>query len=821
MRLKCPETNIASRNTSYTNLAMIGIMTQQITAEFNADTGNFVLLVDGKILVNTLTPALFYADDWIGEATGNITYKSGSCETHQDFEGNPAFFGTYEQVSKVFSVQSEGDSFEITVNAIIFPEQQFVYFYAVINGASAKFDKLAGYIDIGVPEITTSYRYFHGSDVVEPATLKAGEANGMDFFNTFQHAFHDSGVSGTFPTNDRLRITYLLSCLDSGVSVGYVPVNRFGQRTLIRCCELLGLPVGLKFVSGTFLKAGNYDKMAGGMLAIGDDPVLLSKRIFELYMQLVHRPHALRWFKEYPEMFEYLGFCTWNTFYRNVTYAKMEELCEKNFTETSGSTRFKYLILDDGWQSTNEFPLDQINSIGKNFHGNNYLEDIKANFKFPQGLEPLNRLLKQRYGFKWWGVWHAIGGYWQGIDAGKMMMYPAIFNEHLNTPDPDDFRGYKFWVDYYKYMRQAGVDMVKIDNQSSLGRCFDGVYPLDDAIEKYYLMMQGAAASQNIAILNCMAQASDCKIHWTKSNVARVSGDFGPGNFRSMKAQVRQGVFQPLFFAQFCWPDHDMVQTFGPTDPLILLHMVSGGPIYIADDMGLTNGKVCEKMSFADGKLPRLDTPSMPTVDVIFADTDKGAASKAWSYHDLDGWGRVYYYYIANAQATDEPVDATVGLDDMGAARFAPTIETGKMPAEPWPSAYVIADISELPAPASALVQELGVDERSPLVSLENWEARYFCISPLHNGISVLGIDEVWNGTKAIASARWIDWENLVIVPAYAGTLRVYTKSDIEITVTSPSCEQASTPEIERSLASGGKIVKVPIATEPVILHLS
>ncbi|HME56292.1 MAG TPA: Sip1-related alpha-galactosidase [Candidatus Lokiarchaeia archaeon] len=796
--------------------------TPRIMVSFDAETGSFTLLVDGKVLVNTLTLALFYADDWIGEATGNIVYKSGSCETRQDFEGNPAFFGTYELVSKVFSVESDGDSFEIVVNAVIFPEQCFVYFYADINGAGSKFDKIAGYIDIGVPEITTSHRYFHGSDVSEPATLKAGEANGMDFFNTGQHAFHDSGISATFPTNDRLSITYLLTCLDSGASVGYVPVNRFGQRTLIRCCELLELPVGLKFVSGTYLKAGSYEKMAGGILAIGDDPVLLSKRIFELYMQLVNRSHVLRWYKEYPEMFEYLGFCTWNTFYRNVSHAKMEELCEKNFTGTSGSTRFKYLILDDGWQSTNEFPLKEANCPGKNFHGSNFLQDIQANFKFPNGLEPLNRLLKQQYGFKWWGVWHAIAGYWQGVDANNLgKVYPCVASLGHNTPDPADYKGYKFWVDYYKYMRQAGVDMVKIDNQSSIGSMFDGIYPIDDAIEKYYLMQQGAATGQNIAILNCMAQASDCKIYWSKSNVSRVSGDFGPGNFRSMKAQVRQGVFQPLFFAQFCWPDHDMVQTVGPTEPLLLLHMVSGGPVYIADDMGMTNGKVCEKLSFSDGRLPRLDTPSMPTIDVIFADTDKDAASKAWSYHDLDGWGRVFYYYIANALADDEPVEATIGLDDMGEARFVPTIETGKVPPEPWPSAYVLADISEVPAPASALIQELGVDERSSPVSLENWEARYFCLSPLHNGIALLGIDEVWNGTKAIASAHWIDWENLAIVPAHAGILRVYAKSDITVTVSSATGEQASTPEIERSLASGGKIVKVPIDSEPIILRLS
>ena len=59
-----------------------------------------------------------------------------------------------------------------------------------------------------------------------------------------------------------------------------------------------------------------------------------------------------------------------------------------------------------------------------------------------------------------------------------------------------NYKAYNFWVDYYKYMRQQGVDLVKIDNQSGVGQFFKGIYPLDEAIEKYYLMQQGASYRQ-------------------------------------------------------------------------------------------------------------------------------------------------------------------------------------------------------------------------------------------------------------------------------------------------------------------------------------
>ena len=217
-----------------------------------------------------------------------------------------------------------------------------------------------------------------------------------------------------------------------------------------------------------------------------------------MYMHLVHRPYVLRWNKEYPEPFEYLGFCTWNTFYRDQSEEHLRTLAEKNFTEESGSNRFKYMIVDDGWQSTNEYPLETPADLKQKFQGPNYLQNIEANFKFPNGIKPISDLLKEQYGFRWFGVWHAINGYWNGIDPNfpTGQTYAWQKNGIFVTPDPMNYKAYNFWVDYYKYMRQQGVDLVKIDNQSGVGQFFKGIYPLDEAIEKYYLMQQGASYGQ-------------------------------------------------------------------------------------------------------------------------------------------------------------------------------------------------------------------------------------------------------------------------------------------------------------------------------------
>lgn len=799
-----------------------------ITASCNEKTGSFELKFNGKASVATLSPVLYYDGEWLAEQTGEVVFTGVRKARGGHFEGNPLLPGEHEAITKIFAVTRGDARFEVHLHAVTFPSLDCVYFHGSIAGAGPRFDKIVGYIDLGVPGNVRGYRYFHGSEAKDTST--GGDGTAVDFFICHQNSFHDSAASPVLPDNDRLRITYLLADLERGkdgkpACAALVPVNRWGQRTLIRCCSILGLPHGAKLVSGTHVDGDTYENMAGGILAFGDDPVVLSTRVFETYMQLIGRQHALRWYKEFPVMFEYIGFCTWNTFVQRVSHALMEELCKANFTATSGSTRFKYLIMDDGWQSTSAYPFDGPADPAINFRGKNFLQRFEANHKFPGGLEAINRLLREQYGFRWWGVWHEVTGYWQGIAKNSPLLreYHFVTNMGHITPDPRDAKGYKFWIDYYAYMRRAGVDMVKIDNQSSLGRILDGVGPVDALIEAYYLMQQGAAAAHNITILNCMAQASDCKIHWTRSNVARITGDFAPGDVHVMKKQVRQGIYQALFFAQFCWPDDDMFYTTGECKPLALLHMVSGGPVYVTDEVGKTDGKMVARMCFEDGRVPRLDVPAMPTVDCIFEDSDRSAPVKAWSYHDLDGWGRVYYYLVMNDTVDGHPVEASIGLDDMGAARFLPTPEGSKAPpAKRWPEAYVLADITDVPAPAGARVEVLEPGRRSTPIPLGDAEARYHVLSPVVHGISILGVDEAWNGTKALASATWQGQATLVLCPAYAGTLRFFAMPGVEVTAT----DAAGTPlRVLDAVPAGGDgsrgtVYRLAVGKIPITLRI-
>jgi hypothetical protein len=324
-------------------------------------------------------------------------------------------------------------------------------------------------------------------------------------------------------------------------------------------------------------------------------------------------------------------------------------------------------------------------------------------------------------------------------------------------------------VDYFTIMRSWGVDLVKIDNSSSVANLFYEVFPFDKSVEKVYNTEHAAAAVHDIAILNCLGPAHDAKSHWSYSNIARVSNDFGPGNFPGTKHQIHQCTMNPLQLAPFCWPDTDMFQSHGFADQLIYLHMISGGPIYLADDVGKTDFTVINRISFPDGRIPRLDRPAYPTVDIIFEDIETNMVSKLWNYHDLAGWGRIFYEYAANMLMNDEDSPISINLRDFGILGLNENINNSI-------TEYILKEIS------SSLTTRLSFDTNFTEI-VENYDYKYYCISPIIHGIALLGIAEVINGTKAIREAIWTDNAMLTIIPEYEGTLQLYAESPNELQI--------------------------------------
>jgi hypothetical protein len=262
----------------------------------------------------------------------------------------------------------------------------------------------------------------------------------------------------------------------------------------------------------------------------------------------------------------------------------------------------------------------------------------------------------------------------------------------------------------------------------------------------------------------------DCKIHWTKSNVSRVSDDFYPGRSELARHQITQCTYNSLWYSVFCWPDHDMFQTNSPKwNPLILLHMVSGGPLYIADELGETKGDVVAHLCFPDGRLPRLDRPAIPTNDIIFSDSTANSLCKMWNYHDLPGWGRIYYYYFANMVKNPQVLTAKLQMSDFGGFRTEGLTNEN---IQNLPTEYVVKDQD------SGFTTTIRTTDGSINIKINHMEAKYFSFHPIQRDVSLIGLAEIYNGSKGIAYTEWCGQTALMVTMAYQGTLLVYKRTE-------------------------------------------
>lgn len=123
----------------------------------------------------------------------------------------------------------------------------------------------------------------------------------------------------------------------------------------------------------------------------------------------IHR--AFSWLAEYkgirmrgerrlPEMLRYLRWCSRDAFYREVCEDKIrrkaEELREKKVP-------VNWMLIDDGWLSIQDDMLCDFSPEKEKFH---------------KGFRNMTEEIKVEGNIRWFGVWHALGGYWDGILPG-------------------------------------------------------------------------------------------------------------------------------------------------------------------------------------------------------------------------------------------------------------------------------------------------------------------------------------------------------------------------------------------------------------------
>jgi len=275
-----------------------------------------------------------------------------------------------------------------------------------------------------------------------------------------------------------------------------------------------------------------------------------------------------------------LGWCTWNTCYKNVNAAKitqgLEELKSLNIP-------IEYLIIDDGWQV---------------YSKDNRLERFEPDDEeFPKGMDTIISTAKKEYNVKYVGVWHTIQGYWGGVSPSSQLasLYKII---SLNSVDKDLVKGSeieRFYDDYYSYLKSLGVDFVKIDNQASFDKI---IYELpadgnNECWKSYQKAMWNSATTNfNARTVHSMAHSpriifdliiSLSSVGKIPHAVFRNSDDFFPDVESSHTKHVYTNCLNNLWSSNLgIRPDWDMFQSYHRYGNFhAAARAISGGPIYI------------------------------------------------------------------------------------------------------------------------------------------------------------------------------------------------------------------------------------------------
>ena len=431
--------------------------------------------------------------------------------------------------------------------------------------------------------------------------------------------------AGTNCSQAALETQWLLAETDAGDCVMLVPLMDGPF-----CFTLSGAADGLK-ITGMTGDAGVTGK--GGValfVSVGKDPYQLA----DAGARAVNRrlgTGKLRRDKPLPDFVNDFGWCTWNSFYQEVSADKVRAGLA---SFAAGKVQPRFLILDDGWQDYRTMP-----------GGENRLVSLAANqARFAGDLTPTVQLAKRDFAVRTFIVWHAIIGYWGGVDGKSLpdygvrnnvrafstsilQMHPELttnwWGHDVGVVPPGQIA--KFYDDYHRRLQAQGVDGVKVDTQSMLEGVAAGLGGRVAMTRAYRKALEESVAKHfNGRLINCMANSIETYYESPRSTLMRTSIDFWPDKPESHGQHLYCNSQAGVWFGEFMQPDWDMFQSAHAMGAFHAAgRAVSGGPVYVSDTTNEHNFDLLRKLVLSDGTVLRADNVGRPTRDCLFADVTR------------------------------------------------------------------------------------------------------------------------------------------------------------------------------------------------------
>lgn len=410
------------------------------------------------------------------------------------------------------------------------------------------------------------------------------------------------------------------------------------------------------------------------MFAEGDSPYRLLENCVKAALSLLGTGVRHRSERRYPEMFEYLGWCSWDAMEIRVNH---DDLVRKCVEFRDKQIPVKWCIIDDMWAHITDFYDIEYATREDMFHlmHHSKLYSYKADpLRFPKGLKGCVEDINS-YGVKV-GMWHPTTGYWAGIDPdgeayAELRDYLIESADGRYIHDCDKLKAYGYYSTIHDYFRNCGVDFVKIDNQSVYD-LYRNIKPIGEAARGIHDAME-ASVGQHFdgVMINCMGMASEDMWNRTVSAVSRCSDDFQPEDKAWFIHHITQCAYNSLIQGQFYYCDWDMWWSAdGQAVKNSILRAISGGPIYVSDKLDRSRHDVLAPLALDDGRILRCDKPAVPCADCITEDpTANGRIFKLMNTASGSGVVAVF-----NLDAQNRPVIGTVSpseIDGLEGEEFA------------------------------------------------------------------------------------------------------------------------------------------------------
>lgn len=497
-------------------------------------------------------------------------------------------------------------------------------------------------------------------------------------------------------------------------------------------CVLEGFEEGLSARLFSWYSNLNTCDALAFLTARGENPFLLFEKCVATGLRLLGNNCLPFSERRYPDMFEYLGWDSRDALRIRINeealVAKARELKDKQIP-------VRWFLLDDMWGEVHEF-------YGKEYQ--NYdemllimrsgsLYSLEADpERFPKGLAGCIASLREMGILT--GLWHPCTGYYKGVDPeGELFRkYRDIFFQAPDgefLPAPQYEKAYRFYDTCYQFYKDCGAVFVKADNQSMIRRYYKELAPVGVCARNIHAALEAAAARHfHNRLINSMGLAGEDLWNRPISPICRCSDDFLPDNRDWFPKHVLQCAYNSLFIGQFMYTDWDMWWTHD--DQAMknsLIHAVSGGPIYISDELGSTRPEILWPLILSDGRILRCDRPAMPSRDCLTESPER--SGNIFKLQNI--CGNTGVLAVLNLSRNGQPVTGTIGPKDIEG---------------------LTGDSFAVYEHFSRSLQILSSDETSPLTLEDSDDFRLYLMVPLTGGFAPIGLADKFISPKTIKS---------------------------------------------------------------------